>query len=96
MVVLSEYWGMLSLVLFMAAVGARQLIGLLPYRLQGYHLMPPLAVLMVPVISGIGFLFALFGRHHGGAARLGLLANGCVLVLSLLLVLAAWRWRMAA
>ena len=92
-VALSEYLGMISLILFLAAIGTRQLVGLLPYRLQGYHMMPPLAVLMVPVVSGIGVLFALFGRHHGGAARIGLVANTCVLALSLLLVLAALGWR---
>ena len=77
----------------LAAIAARQLVGLLPYRMQGYQMMPPLAVLVVPAASGIGFLFALFGRRHGGAARIGLIANGVVLVLSLLLDAAAWSWR---
>ena len=88
-----EFWGMLSLLCFLASLTTRQILSLLPFRHQGYLMIPPLAVMLVPVISGIGVLLALMGGRRRGAARIGFLANLAVFVLSSLLVLAILAWR---
>jgi hypothetical protein len=90
---LFEYFGIASILLFLAAVASRQIVNLLPYRMQGYTMMPPLAVILVPCFSSCGLLLAFLGRKRGSAARFGLVANGIVFALSMLLVLAAWWWR---
>lgn len=90
---LGSAWGVASLLLFAAALGVRQLLGLFPPRLQGYYLLPPLAVRLTPMISLIGVLFALIGLRRGARrtiALLGLALNGIVVALSTLFMLALW------
>ena len=88
-----EFWGTLSLLCFLASLTTRQILSLLPFHRQGYLMIPPLAVMLVPVISGIGVLLGLMGNRRRGAARIGFLANLTVFVLSSLLVAALWAWR---
>jgi hypothetical protein len=90
-----DYWGVLSLLLFGFSLAARAVVGLLPPRLQGYYSMPPLAVLLVPLLSGLGLLIALPGLRAVGRnalARAGLLLNAVVFILGSLVVIAIYLW----
>lgn len=88
-----EFWGTLSLLCFLASLTTRQILSLLPFSRQGYLMIPPLAVMLVPVISGVGVLLAMMGDRKRGAARIGFLANLAVFLLSSLLVGAMLAWR---
>lgn len=88
-----DYWGLVSILFFVASLVTRQALGLLPPRLQGYHMMPPLAVTLVPMFSGLGVLCALLGGRKRGTARIGFFANLVVFFLSTALVAIFWLWR---
>ncbi len=89
---LRETWGVLSIFTFIASLGTGQILRLLPWRLRGYDMIPPLAVTLVPVLTGLGLLFALLGRRRG-LARIGLWANGLAFGLGMTLVLLILIWR---
>lgn len=83
---LPDAWHVLSLTLFLAAVGARFLVALLPPEL---HPMPKpiLSAFTVPALASLGLLAAVVGLRRPesrGAAKIGLLLNGIVLLLSAL------------
>lgn len=87
----AEIWPVLSLVCFAASLGARLLSRLVPRELRPY---PWGVVWPVGIAAGLallGILFALVGlaRKRGrGLARVGLLVNAIVLVLTVLAALA--------
>ena len=94
---LGSAWGIASLLLFVASLTTRQLIGLLPARLQGYYLMPPLVVRLTPVIALAGVLVGLIGLRRGSRRNLSLLATGlnaAVVLLSSLFLLGFWWVRL--
>ena len=81
---------LLSLACFAAALGSRFLVALLPAELRP---LPPmfLSALAAPALALLGLLFALLARRSPSSrkiARVGLMANGLVLLLSLLLIAA--------
>lgn len=83
---LPDAWHVLSLVCFVAAMGARFLIALLPQG-RGFFYRPVLTAFSVPVIAGIGLLFGLLALRRPetrGTARIALALNGIVLGLSAL------------
>lgn len=83
-----DAWHVLSLLCFLAALGARFLAGLVPGGLRGYFFYRPvLAAFLVPAFAVAGILFGLLGLRKPetrGAARLALALNGIVLFLSAL------------
>lgn len=91
-----EYWGFVSLGLFVASLATRQILSLLPVSYRGWTSVPPYAVSLVPILAAAGVLCALLGDRRRGVARIALFANLVVLVISGLLVLAmlAWRYRL--
>lgn len=94
---LRSVWGSLSLLLFVAAVGARQLVRLLPGHLQGWGIMPPLAVMVVPPLALAGLLVGWVGlrrERRRTLAVLGVLLNGIVLVATLLFLAGFWWVRL--
>ena len=87
---LGSGWGVMSLLFFFFAIGARQLVRWLPPQLQGSSLMPPVAVLAVPPLALIGLVFGLMGLRRGKRRTLSLLGatlNGIVMILSIALLL---------
>ena len=95
-ITLRSAWGSLSLLFFLAAVGARQIVRLLPSSLQGWNVMPPLAVILVPPLALLGLLAGLVGLRRGGRilATLGALLNAIVLVATLVFLLGFWWVRL--
>lgn len=96
-VTLRSVWGSLSLLLFLTAVGARQLVRLLPPRLQGWHMMPPLAVLAVPPLALLGLLVGLVGlrrERRRTVPMLGTLLNAIVLAATLVFLAGFWWVRL--
>lgn len=94
---LGSVWGVASLLLFVAALTARQLLGLLPFQLQGYHLMPPLAVRLTPVLAVAGVLLGLIGlrrERRRSVALLGIGLNTIVVILSSLFLIGFWWVRL--
>ena len=90
-------WGIASLLFFIAAITARQLVRLLPSHLQGWNILPPAAVLAVPPLALIGLLLGLVGmrrRSRRTLALLGAALNGIVLVLAIALLVGFWWVRM--
>jgi hypothetical protein len=84
----------LSLLCFVAALGARFLAPLLPAGLRGLLYRPVLIAFLVPAFAGLGFLFGLIALRKPetrGAAKIALGLNGIVLVLSGLLIWAFFR-----
>jgi hypothetical protein len=85
-VTLGSLWGVLSIACFGAALVTRQLVRwLLPPVQQGFHLSPPLAVRIVPVLALIGIVLGLIGlrreRNNRSLSLLGLALNGVTLLL---------------
>ena len=83
-IALPDAWHVLSLVCFVAALGARFLIALLPQG-RGFFYRPVLPAFSVPVIATIGLLFGLLALRRSetrGTAKIALALNGIVLVLS--------------
>jgi hypothetical protein len=87
--------GGLSMLLFVAAVGARFWVGAVAPAGTGFFRRAFLTSVAVPIISGIGLLIGLVGMRLGGRgatlARLGVWLNLVVVVLGSLL-LAAFFW----
>lgn len=89
-----DAWHVLSLLCFLAAMGARLLISLVPREVGPHFYRPLLTACAVPVLATIGILFGLLGlRNPEGrsTARVALFLNGVVLVLGIL-ALAAFYW----
>ncbi|HVG08366.1 MAG TPA: hypothetical protein VNM67_11720 [Thermoanaerobaculia bacterium] len=81
-----DAWYVLSLVFFIAALGARFLVRLLPQG-RGFFYRPVLTAFSVPVLAGIGLLAGLAGLRNPatrGVARIAVFLNLIVLVLSAL------------
>lgn len=96
-ITLRSVWGSVSLLLFVAAVGARQLVRLLPAHLQGWHIMPPLAVLAVPPLAVLGLVAGLVGlrrERRRTLAAVGTLLNAIVLVATLVFLAGFWWVRL--
>jgi len=90
-----DAWHVLSLVFFIAALGARFLVRFLPQG-RGIFYRPVLTAFSVPVLAGLGLLFGLIGLRNPatrGVARIAVFLNLIVLVLSAL-ALAAYFWIM--
>ncbi|MEA2560663.1 MAG: hypothetical protein QOH06_2167 [Acidobacteriota bacterium] len=90
-----DAWHVLSLVFFIAALGARFLVRLLPQG-RGFFYRPVLTAFSVPVLAGLGLLVGLVGLRNPvtrSVARVAVFLNLVVLVLSAL-VLAAFYWIM--
>jgi len=90
---LGSAWGIASLLLFVGALSTRQLLGLLPLRLQGHYMLPPLAVRLTPALAVVGVLFGLIGMRRESrrtVVLLGLSLNAIVVVLSLLFMMVLW------
>ena len=90
---LGDYWGLVSLICFTGSLTTRYLVALLPPRLQGYQMMPPLAVVLVPILSLLGMLVGLLGSRRTrtySTARVGFLLNLVVFSLSVLWVGLIW------
>lgn len=89
-------WSGLSILCALLALYSRKWISLLPWQLQGYYLMPPLAVLIVPPLSALGLVsgFMATRRSSGGLLpRIGFVLNLVIFALSSLIVVAVWLWR---
>jgi hypothetical protein len=81
-----DAWHVLSLVFFIAALGARFLVQFLPQG-RGFFYRPVLTAFSVPALAGIGLLFGLVGLRNPatrGVARVAVFLNLIVLVLSAL------------
>ena len=92
---LGEGWGILSLGFFFLSLGARPLLSLLPNDLQyrAWTMMPPLAVVLVPIFATLGLVCALLGkRTRGSLTRITLYLNAVVLAISGLLVALIVVW----
>lgn len=85
---LPHAWHVLSLLCFLSALGARFLTALVPREvIRGVIYRPVLTAMVVPLLASIGVLFALAGLRNPegrGAAKVALLLNGIVLLLSVL------------
>jgi hypothetical protein len=83
---LPHAWHVVSLLFFLAALCARFLTAMVPRELiRGIIYRPVLTAMAVPLLAAIGVLCALIGLRNAearGAARVALLLNGIVLVLS--------------
>lgn len=91
-----DAWHVLSLLFFMAAMGARFLIALIPRDVSTLFYRPFLTAVAVPSLALVGIFFGLLGlRNPAGrsAARVALFLNGVVLVIGGL-VIAAFYWIM--
>ena len=94
---LGSAWGVTSLLFFACSIGARQLVRLLPPHLQGWNIMPPMAVLVVPPLALAGLLAGLVGmrsKERRTLAQIGAALNGIVFLLSLALLLGFWWVRL--
>jgi len=81
-----DAWHVLSLVFFIAALGARFLVRFLPQG-RGFFYRPVLTAFTVPVLAGLGLLFGLVALRNPatrGVARVAVFLNAIVLVLSAL------------
>jgi hypothetical protein len=86
-----DAWHILSLLFFLAALGARFLTSLIPAEVSPLFYRPFLTAVAVPVLALLGLLFGLLGlRNPAGrsTARVALFLNGVTLVLGLLVVAA--------
>ena len=89
-----DAWHVLSLLFFLAALGARFLTALIPRELSPMYYRPILTAYSIPMLAAVGLLFGLLGlRNPEGrsTARVALFLNGVVLVLGCLGI-AALRW----
>lgn len=86
-----DAWHVLSLLCFLAALGARFLIALMPGDLRGAFYRPVLTAYSVPVLAAIGVVFGLLGLRNPegrGTARVALFLNAVVLALGVLALVA--------
>lgn len=89
-----DAWHVLSLLCFLAALGARFLTSLIPREVSPMFYRPVLTAYLIPVLAAVGLLFGLLGlRNPQGrsTARVALFLNGVVLVLGCLGI-AAFYW----
>ncbi len=90
-------WAVLSVLLFLLTLPARDLLQLLPWRPRNiwtWPLVPPLVILG---LSFLGFLSGLLGLKfstHKGIAKTGMFLNGTVLAI-VLAITAAWFYIVA-
>jgi hypothetical protein len=88
-----DAWHVLSLLCFLAALGARFVTALIPHEMSPMYYRPILTAYSIPLLGAVGILFGLFGlRHPEGrsAARIALFLNGVVLVLGSLGIAAVY------
>lgn len=88
-----DAWHVLSLVFFIAALGARYLVQFLPQG-RGFFYRPVLTAFSVPVLAGIGLLFGLVALHNPATRSVGRIAvflNLIVLVLSAIAIVIFFR-----
>ncbi|MES1241329.1 MAG: hypothetical protein ABUT39_06900 [Acidobacteriota bacterium] len=79
-----DAWHVVSLIFFVAALGARFLVALLPSG-RGIFYRPILTAFSVPVLATVGLLFGLVGLRRPASrsvARVAVLLNLVVLILS--------------
>lgn len=92
-----EVWPLLGLVLCAVGLASRPLIGLLPPELRPYPASVLLPVLLSALSGTLGFLFSLWGFRRipeSSFARVGLIANGTIMGITLLAGLALlWIFR---
>jgi hypothetical protein len=89
-----DAWHVLSLLCFLAAMGARFLTALIPRDLNPFYYRSILTLYAVPAIAGVGVLLGLLGlRNPEGraSAKVALFLNSVVLVLGIVGI-AAVRW----
>jgi uncharacterized membrane protein YjjP (DUF1212 family) len=89
-----EAWHVVSLLCFLAAVGARFLTALIPRELSPLFYRPLLTAFAVPVLALLGILFGLLGLmspEGRSTARVALFLNGVTFVIGVA-VLAAFYW----
>lgn len=83
---LPHAWHVVSLLFFLAALCARFLTAMVPRELiRGIIYRPVLTAMAVPLLAAIGVLCAVKGLRNAearGTAKVALLLNGIVLVLS--------------
>ena len=85
-----DAWHVLSLVFFIAALGARFLVRFLPQG-RGFFYRSVLTAFSVPVLAGVGLLFGLVALRNPatrGVARVAVFLNTIVLVLGVLAIAA--------
>jgi hypothetical protein len=85
-----DAWHVVSLIFFVAALGARFLVAFLPSG-RGIFYRPILTAFSVPVLATCGLLFGLIGLRRPetrGVARIAVLLNLIVLGLSALAIAA--------
>lgn len=88
-----DAWHVLSLIFFIAALGARFLVRFLPQG-RGIFYRPVLTAFSVPALAGLGLLFGLVALRNPatrGVARIAVFLNLIVLALSALAI-AAFYW----
>jgi hypothetical protein len=91
-----DAWHVLSLLCFLAALGARFLIALIPTEGHTFLYRPILTAFTVPAVALVGVCFGLLGlRNPAGrsTARVALFLNGVVVVIGGL-AMAAFYWIM--
>jgi uncharacterized membrane protein YjjP (DUF1212 family) len=91
---LPDAWHVLSLLCFMAALGARFLTALIPREVSPLFYRPILTAYSIPLLAAVGFLFGLLGLRNPEAratARIALFLNGVVLVLGSLAIALVYR-----
>jgi hypothetical protein len=91
-----DAWHVLSLLCFLAALGARFLIALIPAEVHTFLYRPILTAFTVPAIALVGVFCGLLGlRNPAGrsTARVALFFNGVVVVIGGLAI-AAFYWIM--
>jgi hypothetical protein len=91
-----DAWHVLSLLCFLAALGARFLIALIPAEVHTFLYRPILTAVTVPAFALVGVCCGLLGlRNPAGrsTARVALFLNGVVLVIGGLAI-AAFYWIM--
>jgi hypothetical protein len=89
-----DAWHVLSLLCFLAALGARFVTALIPSELNPLFYRPFLTAVSVPALALLGVLFGLLGLRNPegrGTARVALFLNGVVLVIGSLAI-AAFYW----
>ena len=88
-----DAWHVLSLLCFLAALGARFVTALIPREVSPLYHRPILTAYSIPLLAAVGLLFGLLGlRHPEGrsTARIALFLNGVVLVLGCLGIAAVY------
>jgi hypothetical protein len=88
-----DAWHVVSLIFFIAALGARYLVQLLPQG-RGFFYRPVLTAFSVPVLAGLGLLFGLIALRNPATRSVGRIAvflNLIVLALSAIAIVIFFR-----